>query len=156
MKNFIYLLSFILLSITISCESEIDNQINDESNKDSETIEDFSQFTGEWQVTAYSGDSEFIFGPFQVTTLKAGNDSITIFDTEERFWKFQVNALARVETGIFQTQLSNCDKSDESIGVKIPQGKILNADSIYFEIQFEDDETPFVHTYQLKGHRISE
>lgn len=154
MKNFIYLLGFILLSVIISCESETENLINDENHNEGEIIEDFSQFIGEWQVNAYS-DSELIFGPFKVTTLRTGNDSITILDTEEEFWKFQVKALAKVETGIFQTKLSNCEKSDESIGIKIPNGKILNTDSIYFEIQFEDDETPFVHTYQLKGRRES-
>ncbi|WP_352421237.1 lipid-binding protein [Proteiniphilum sp.] len=155
MKNFIYLLGFILLSITISCEKETVNQISDENNQESETIKDFSQFIGNWEVNAYS-DSELIFGPFKVTTFKAGNDSITLLDTEEEFWKFQVKALAKVETGIFETKLLNCEKSDESIEIKIPNGKILDNDSIYFEIQFEDDETPFLHTYQLKGHRISE
>ena len=34
-------------------------------------------------------------------------------------------------------------------------GKILGSDSIYLEIQFEDDVTPYQNTYQIKGRRIN-
>ena len=157
MKNLIYLLGFILFSITLSCESEIVDQINEE--EDNETINDFNQFSGEWLVSAYN-DSELLFGPFKVATLKeeslTKNDSITILDIEEEFWKFQVKASIKKEgtNAAFQTELSNCEKSDVGIGIKISNGQILNSDSIYFEIQFEDEETPYGYTYQLKGHRI--
>lgn len=147
MKNFIYLLGLITIGIIIaSCERETDNN-----------NADFSEFTGQWEVIAYY-DSTPIYGPFKVIILKntpAGNDSITILDSEVKFWKFQVKALANKEDGTFETKLSNCEVSEESIGIKILNGKILDTDSIYFEIQFEDDETPFGHTYELKGHRIS-
>ena len=59
------------------------------------------------------------------------------------------------ENGTFQTKLSKCEVSEKGIGIKISNGQIVNPDSIYFEIQFEDDETPYGNTYVLKGHRIS-
>ena len=37
--------------------------------------------------------------------------------------------------------------------VKVQNGALINNDSISFNIQFEDDETPFGYTYQIKGHR---
>lgn len=40
------------------------------------------------------------------------------------------------------------------VGVKITDGKVIGADSLYFEIEFEDDETPFGTTYEIKGSRL--
>ena len=40
-------------------------------------------------------------------------------------------------------------------GIKVFNGKIIDSDSIYLEIQFEDDETPYGNTYQLKGYRVN-
>ncbi|HCY00507.1 MAG TPA: hypothetical protein DG754_10240, partial [Bacteroidales bacterium] len=85
---------------------------------------------------------------------ETGGDSITVKDSEIKFWKFQVKANANDQNGTFETDLSNCEVSEVSIGVKINNGKILNTDSIYFEIQFEDDETPYGNVYILKGARI--
>jgi len=101
----------------------------------------------------------FVFGPFRVITHKDNStesDSITIQDVDEQFWKFRISALADVKQGTFGTKLSNCEISEENIGVKIPYGKVINPDSIYFEIQFEDDITPYGNNYQLRGHRAIE
>lgn len=152
MKKIIYLLGLLTLGIITSCERETENAtISDTTNSNKINM------SGQWEITAYN-DSSMVFGPFKIITLEAsaGNDSIIIQDTEVKFWKFQVKALADEKYGTFQTTLSTCEVSPESIGIKISNGKILNSDSIYFEIQFEDDETPYGTTYLLKGHRTSE
>ncbi|SFS36531.1 lipid-binding protein [Proteiniphilum acetatigenes] len=151
MKKITYLLGFLAIGILVSCEKEADNGATDDASKP-------VNITGQWEVTAYN-DSTLIFGPFKVITLKdtsAQSDSITIQDTEVKFWKFQTKAFVDEKNGTFHTELSNCEVSEEAIGIKISNGKIFNSDSIYFEIQFEDDETPYKNTFQLKGHRISE
>lgn len=144
MKKKLYLISFVLLTFTISCEKEIETVV-------SETEIDFN---GDWKVSAFN-DTTFIYGPFKIITQhEAYSDSITIKDSEIKFWKFQIKADANFQKGTFGTELSNCEVSSENVGVIISKGKIINSDSIYFEIQFEDDETPFVNTYNLKGTRI--
>lgn len=145
MKKITYLLSFILLTIFISCEREIDS------------IENITpiNFTGEWNVNAYI-DTTFVYGPFKIITTQesANSDSITVKDSEVKFWKFQAKANKNDINGTFETRLSKCEVGDKAIGIIISNGKIINSDSIYFEIKFEDDEIPFGNNYQLKGTRI--
>lgn len=151
MKKIIYLLGFITLGVIVACEREIENN-------ELENAAELVNLTGQWELSAYD-DTTFIYGPFKVISLEnkaTGNDSITIMDSEIKFWKFQVKALADKKEGTFETKLSYCDVSEEKVGIKISNGKILNGDSIYFEIAFEDDRTPYETTYQLKGHRITE
>ncbi|MEA4917137.1 lipid-binding protein [Proteiniphilum sp.] len=151
MKKIIYLLGLITIGIFASCEREVNTSISDSTNSVNINL------AGQWEVTAYN-DTSTIFGPFKVITLQnpsAKNDSITIQDSEVKFWNFQIKASVNEKNGTFQTKLSTCEMSEDGIGVKISNGKIVNTDSIYFEIQFEDDETPYGNTYQLKGHRIS-
>ena len=151
MKKFIYLLAFVALAIFASCEQEINNSsLPDFQNTTNVNI------TGKWEVTAHN-DSIPVFGPFTLLTVTNPdneNDSITILDSEVKFWRFQVKAAVNEIDGTFETDLSNCEVSEEGIGIKIANGKIVDSDSIYFEIQFEDDETPYGNTYHLKGHRV--
>lgn len=116
------------------------------------------QATGLWNVAAYIDDAA-VTVPFQLEITDAvspGGDSIVIKDTASDFWSFQVKVAKNGLKGIFGTKLSNCEISDPSIGIKIANGKIIQSDSIYFEIQFEDDQTPFGTTYQIKGGRVKE
>lgn len=151
MKKIIYLLGFLILGLIISCQKEEENtMINDSSSS--------VQIVGKWEVTAHN-DSVPLYGPFTLLTLKsnsAGNDSIIIQDSEQKFWKFQVKASVNETEGTFQTKLSSCDICEEETGIKIANGKFVDTDSIYFEIQFEDDITPYGQTYRLKGHRVNE
>lgn len=152
MKKIIYLLGFLTLGIiAVSCEKEVEAPAN--TTEESKTI----NINGQWEVTAYN-DTTMIFGPFKIMTLKdasANSDSITIQDTEVKFWQFKAKAFADEKNGTFQTKLSICEVSEDApIGIKISNGKIVNLDSIYLEIQFEDDATPYENTYLLKGHRI--
>lgn len=149
MKKLIYLIGFIALGTMISCENETEVTPFPETQK-------LVDVTGQWNVTAYN-DSTVISGPFTILTLSdpsSESDSITIQDSEVKFWKFQVKSAVDKTNGTFETKLSSCEVSEEGIGVKITNGKIIHTDSIYFEIQFEDDETPYGNTYQLKGHRV--
>ena len=150
MKKIIYLLGFVVLTMMVSCEQEINNNsIPEVSNLSDVNV------IGKWEVTAHN-DSVPVFGPFTLLTVNnSNNDSITIQDSEVKFWKFQVKAAVNEIDGTFETNLSNCEVSEEGIGIKIANGKIVDTDSIYFEIQFEDDETPYGNTYRLKGHRIN-
>lgn len=148
MKNIFYLLGLIMLITTVSCEREIE----------SDTVVTPVNITGQWNVNAYN-DSIFLYGPFKVITLKdasTGSDSITIQDSGMKFWEFRVKARANETDGTFDTKLSQCEVCEENVGIKIFNGKVLNSDSIYFEIQFEDDETPYGITYQIKGRRTIE
>ena len=109
---------------------------------------------GEWEVKAYMNDS-LIYDSFNLFTSQITGDSIVINDTITNFWNFQVRAGVDKKTNTFQTKLSNNSMvKDFAVGVKIPVGKIIGSDSIYLEMQFEDDITPFGNTYQIKGHRI--
>ena len=151
MKKIIYFLAFVALAMFASCEQETNNSsLPDFQNTTNVNI------TGKWEVTAHN-DSIPVFGPFTLLTVsnpESENDSITILDSEVKFWKFQVKAAVNEIDGTFETNLSNCEVSEEGIGIKIANGKIVDTDSIYFEIQFEDDETPYGNTYRLKGHRV--
>lgn len=139
-----------LCMIIISCEKDI------ESESTVEDKQEVMNVTGQWEVMAHN-DSAAIFGPFQLLTVNDSsgeNDSITIQDSEVKFWNFQVKAAVNELNGTFKTDLSTCEICDEGVGIKIANGKIIDSDSIYFEIQFEDDVTPYGKTYRLKGHRI--
>lgn len=146
MKKIIYLLSFIVLGIFASCE------------RDSANIEFLNTINidGKWEVTAHN-DTMAISAPFTVQTTSSKNstlnDSLIIKDSKDEFWSFQVTAALNEEFGTFETELSPNEVCEERIGVKIFNGKIINNDSIYFEIQFEDDVKPYESTYILKGHR---
>lgn len=150
MKQIIYFLGLITLgSISFSCDKDSENILPDGQ-------EEAFEMDGIWEVNAYN-DTTFVFGPFGLTTsdnLSTGNDSLTVKDTDTKFWNFQAKVATDETAGTFQTKLSYCELCEESIGIRITNGKV-DGDSIYLEIQFEDDETPYGNTYQLKGHRMN-
>ena len=123
----------------------------------SEAPETAINAVGEWNVSAYLNDSQ-ISKPFTLIILNdisSKADSIILKDISKDFWDFQVKAAIDNTKDVFETKMSNCEVSDFNIGIKIPNGKIINSDSIYLEIQFEDDVTPYGNTYTLKGHRVN-
>lgn len=149
MKKYIYLFGLIILGALTSCDQDIEN------SGVTDTAEPFLM-TGQWIVTAYN-DTSAVTEPFKLVTTKmtsAGNDSIIIHDSEQKFWEFQIKASANMSEGTFETELSQCEISDENIGVIISNGVISEANKISFEIQFEDDETPYGNTYRIIGERI--
>lgn len=146
MKKIAYIIGFIALALLASCENETENIALSETA---------ASVNGQWEVTAYN-DTTAVSGIFKLITLldSSGNDSITIQDSGEKFWDFQVGAALNSKEGTFQTKLSESEICEKGVGVKIANGKIMQSDSIYFEIQFEDDITPFGITYQIKGQRV--
>jgi|AGTN01.1.fsa_nt_gi hypothetical protein len=113
---------------------------------------------GEWKVDAFIGDlviyKDIVLQANEISSSR--NDSISLKDSENYFWDFQVRVAADVENASFDTQKSISEVGDHKVGVKISNGKVIDNDSIYFEIAFEDDEIPYGTTYRLKGSRIIE
>ena len=117
-----------------------------------------NNISGEWQVSAYLND-QIVSEGFQLDISNVGStglDSITITESGFDFWNFSVNAAFDLHKGVFYTQLSQCHSSDENIGIKIENGKIIGSDSIYFEIRFEDDVNPFESVYKVNGKRLNQ
>ena len=115
-----------------------------------------NNIAGEWQVKAYIEGKE-VSGSFNLTTsyTSAGTDSITLKDSSLGFWNFQVKAAVPKGNSIFHSQLSYNEISNYEIAIKIMNGKVVGTDSIYLEMLFEDDETPFGNTYQIMGRRLN-
>ena len=152
MKQLLYLLTFtILLFTTASCESTLDNDDFTIENESS-TIKESSSLNGDWMVKAYL-DKENAFGPFDIQIqMTSNNDSISIKDNGD-FWNFQVKAATNYSNDTFKSDLSVNELSDVGAKIKVLNGKVDENDNINFEIQFEDDETPFGITYYMKGIR---
>ena len=132
-----------LLFIMLECEKKLEN-------KDIHIIE--TNLTGEWTVNAYM-DNNMIFGPFTITTqMTSDNDSLSIKDNGA-FWKFQTKAEVINPTDVFEANESLNEISNMGATINILNGIVINNDSIAFDIQFEDDETPYGITYTLKGSR---
>ena len=147
MTKFKYIFALIIAMIVIaSCQRE--------DNFTVEQQQEINKVAGKWYLKAYL-DDQLIFDSVNVVISESLGDSITIKDTINKFWSFKTKAALSDNKSEFQTELSVNENSPFEIGVKIANGKVINSDSIYLEIQFEDDVTPFGNTYQLKGHRAS-
>lgn len=143
MRRIVNVLVFMLLFITVACNQTIEN-------------EDINipkiNLTGNWTVNAYI-DSSLIFGPFTIATrMTTKNDSLYIKDNGE-FWNFQVKAKSINSSNTFKTKASVNEISSLGAKINILNGRVINNTSIAFDIQFQDDETPYGFTYTLKGHR---
>src|SRR5690554_1126593 len=141
MKKILYL--FIVLFITVACEQTIENE---------DSIISESNITGEWTVNAYI-DKNIVFGPFTVTAqMNPENESISLKDNGE-FWKFQTKAELLETNNTFEAKSSTNEICNIGAKINIINGSVINKDSIEFDIQFEDDETPYRYTYKIMGHR---
>lgn len=146
--KYFYIIISTILFFVISCDSL----------EDSLELGTKDNLVGEWQVSAYLND-QIVSEGFQLDISNAGStglDSITITESGFDFWNFSVNAAFDLHKGVFYTQLSQCHSSDENIGIKIENGKIIGSDSIYFEIRFEDDVNPFESVYKVNGKRLNQ
>ena len=134
---------FMLLFTAVACEQTLENE---------EISFQETNLQGDWTVNAYINDT-LIFGPFTVSTLTTtGNESIIIKDNGE-FWNFQTKAEVVIASDTFDAKSSINKISSLDAKVNVLNGNIINKDSIAFDIQFEDDETPYGITYTLKGRR---
>lgn len=145
MKKISYIFVLAMTIVLASCEQDFDTD-NIQGNK----------LEGEWIVKTYINGTN-IFGSFPIKTYTStsDNDSIYINDYEGRFWDFNVKAAVKSSDKTFQTLHSVNTVSGKSIGIRIFKGRIIDNDSINFEIQFEDDETPYGVSYQLAGYRTN-
>lgn len=142
MKKILYLSLFFLLFITVACEQTLENEYS---------IISESNIVGDWTVNAYI-ENRLIFGPFEISTqMTTENESVYIKDNGT-FWNFQTKAYV-THLDVFKTDLSVNEASIIEAKIKILNGNIINKDSVVFDIQFEDDETPYGITYTIKGNR---
>ena len=124
---------------------------------------------GDWMVKAYIDGAE-VGGPYEIKSYNSsfGKDSVwfddygsSTFDiaknkwviTSGNFWTMKCKAAVNMTTKTFSTTGSTNAIGGYEIGIKVLNGKIIGNDSISFEIQFEDDSTPYGTTYTLAGHR---
>ena len=141
MKKILYLFIFMLLFV--ACEQTLENE---------DVNLPKTNLTENWTVNAYI-DNNMIFGPFTISSqMTSENESITIKDNDE-FWKFQTKAELIDSKDAFETKSSVNEISSLGAKINILNGRVISKDSIAFDIQFEDDETPYGFTYTIKGHR---
>lgn len=148
MKKIFYLFTLVFLFTLVACEQDLATEnLEAEDLKAAE-----SNINGNWTVNAYMGN-ELMFGPFTITTqITAKNDSLFLRD-EGKFWNFQTRAALDPNNQSFVTASSINELSNLGANIKVLNGTVINTDSISFDIQFEDDETPYGITYSIKGRR---
>lgn len=132
-----------LLFIAVACEQTLENETNNlpETN-----------LQGNWTVSAYV-DKNLVFGPFTISTqMTSENEFIHIKDNGE-FWNFQTKAEVLSSSDAFEAKSTINELSSLDAKINVISGKVINKDSIAFDIEFEDDETPYGITYTLKGLR---
>ena len=143
MRKILFFSLFMLLFITVACDQTLENEVSNLSE---------TNLSGDWTVSAYI-DNKIIYGPFTVSTLVTPeNETILIKDNDE-FWKFQTKAQCIDSNDGFAAQSSVNQMSRLEAKINILDGSIIDNDSITFDIQFEDDETPYGFTYKIKGYR---
>lgn len=144
MKKIYYL--FMLLFITVACEQSLEQE---ESLK-TPIIE--TNLAGNWTVSAYIDDN-VAFGPFTISTqVTQDNKSLHVKDNGE-FWNFQTEAKILDFKNAFEASSALNQISNVETKINILEGSIIKNDSISFDIQFEDDETPYGYTYTISGRR---
>jgi hypothetical protein len=168
MKKIYVLIILVAGFIITSCNQD------DPNIKGTET----KAFAGEWFVT-YSVDGVDINGGHSkiITSNTAANiateimvsDYVEANATFGNFWSFKIKAQAdpaayslvanEAESNVLVTSA----RTPYETKVNLLNGKIfkngglsktgVTVDSIYFELQFEDDTTPYGTTYVVSGHK---
>ena len=159
MKKINYIILLMLTILVASCEPTFEKQYNWAY-----------PVTGEWTVKAYIDGEAIVSKPFEIKSYNSsiGKDSIWIDDIVTYapgygFWDFQAKVAVNMATKTFGNGKDSVFSvvPDYEIGVKVKNGKVINNDSIYFEIEFEDDTDgngdpdPYGTTYQIAGHRTT-
>jgi hypothetical protein len=106
--------------------------------------------SGDWTVKIKSGDD--VSAPLSIKTYNSsfGKDSIWIDDNG--YWPFKAKAKVDLANKTFETTeyVSFPGNARNEDVVSIKNAKIINKDSIYFEVEFGSDPG---NTYQFSGHR---
>jgi hypothetical protein len=167
MKNIaIYFLTIASAVLVSSCDQD-DPNIKSTSG---------AAIAGEWYVTAEVDGDDIGLGHFKIITSNTAADvasEMLVSDYVEpnsesgNFWSFVVKANVSPENKTFTasevTSTAIYEEEPYPIKVNILNGAILPGqghsktgvatDSIYFEIQFEDDSPSFGTTYVIAGHK---
>ncbi|WP_243347008.1 lipid-binding protein [Parabacteroides sp. FAFU027] len=152
MKKINYLLLTLFMLLALSCEQEYKKEYSWAY-----------PLSGDWMLKEYV-DGVASGSPFEIKIYNSsfGKDSIWIDDYGTgvasasqygNYWTMKFKAKADMTSKTFQTGLSTSVIPGYGIGIKVANGKVINNDSIYFEIMFEDDATPYGVTHVLAGHR---
>ncbi|MEI7676907.1 MAG: lipid-binding protein [Bacteroidales bacterium] len=151
MKKISFLLIIAFAYIFVSCEQSYTKEYNWAY-----------PIAGDWMLDTYT-NGVASGKPFEIKIYNSsfGKDSIWIDDygtgttaaTAGHFWTMKFKAAADMSSKTFKTDLSKSVVSGYNIGIKVSNGKVIGNDSISFDIQFEDDATPYGTTYTLAGHR---
>jgi hypothetical protein len=122
---------------------------------------------GDWTVKTYIGGiAQGSYYEIKSYNSSYGKDSILIDDygigvdkaaNYGHFWTMKFKSAVNVTDKTFgngaKTVLNKIP--GYGIGIQTLNGKIVGNDSIYFEVKFEDDATPYGTTYQIAGHRTT-
>ena len=162
MKKINYLILLVVVLVGISCEPTY-----------KKTYSWAYPVAGDWRVNSYIGGVLQKGGPYEIKSYNSsfGKDSVwfddygsSTFDAIKNKWtisngnfytmkyKTSVNMSTKTFGNDTTKAVMNAIGGYE-IGIKVFNGKIIGNDSISFDIQFEDDTTPYGTTYQLAGHR---
>jgi len=129
-------------------------------------------FAGEWFVT-YTLDGSDVGGGYTeiITSNTAANVATEMFVSDwvdptaksGNFWTYKVKAQSDPKGLTFSADQSESSVEGYNIKVNILNGKIFPkgglskskvvVDSIYFEIEFEDDSPAFGNKYVVSGHK---
>lgn len=128
-----------LLFVGISCQKEYEKEYSWAY-----------PLSGDWTVNVTSGEDDY--GHYFIKTYNTsfGQDSIWV-DDNGNFWPFKAKAKADVNGLKFETtgyvSRPGTRYEDE---VSIRNAKVINKDSIYFEVEFGSEAGVI---YQFAGHR---
>jgi hypothetical protein len=106
--------------------------------------------SGEWYVQEYYGDGS-AYGPYHVQTFNTSfsKDSLWVNNIYDSGIKVKALLNADKTFGVTQGQ----DFSEEVATVSISNGKMLSADSIYFDVVLYDEDGEIVDQFYTAGHR---
>jgi hypothetical protein len=154
MKKINYLILLVVVFVGISCEPTYKKEYSWAY-----------PVAGDWMVKTYVGGVAQ-GKPYEIKSYNSafGKDSVWIDDygigvdkaaNYGNFWTMKFKVAVNIGDKTFSNGTTNVINAipDYGIGINILNGKIVGNDSIYFEVKFEDDATPYGTTYQIAGHR---
>lgn len=161
MKKINYLILLVVVFVGMSCEPTYEKEYS------------WSYpLSGDWKLNTYersviNGEDSLTSSEYfeiKIYNSSFGKDSIWIDDYGTgvasasqygHYWtmKFKVKADMTSKTFHNSKEVWNAIPGYK-IGIKAQNGVVIGNDSIRFELQFEDDTTPYAKTYILAGRRI--
>ncbi len=129
-----------MLIIGISCQKEYEKEYNWAY-----------PLSGDWTVNVKDGTDDY--GSYYIKTYNSsfGKDSIWV-DDNGNFWHFKAKAKADITNKTFETAEYISFPGDNRYEdlVTIKNAKVIEKDSIYFEVEFGSDPG---NIYKFAGHR---